>query len=75
MPKIKYADEKIKTKKKINTKDALNQGVILLYSPKKHAQKITETIINNYIKIHTNLNLEMEKCLYSVIRILTDAYR
>lgn len=72
--RLNRLNEIIKTNEKISTEEALNLGVIPLYAPKKHTQEITETIISHYIEIHQDLSLEMEKCLYSVITILTDAH-
>ncbi|MBQ9161486.1 MAG: hypothetical protein IJ122_09265 [Methanobrevibacter sp.] len=66
--------EKINNNKKLSIEDKLNLGIILLYAPQKDVKRITETIVDLYLTIHDDLDIKMEKCLYSVIRILTDAY-
>ncbi len=66
--------EKINNNKKLSIEDKLNLGIILLYAPPKDAERITETIVDLYLTIHSDLDLEMENCLYLVIKILIDAY-
>ena len=66
--------EKIKNNKKLSIEEKLNLGIILLYTPRKDAEKITETIVKLYLAAHDDLDLKMEKCLYTVISILTDAH-
>ena len=66
--------EKINNNKKLSIEEKLNLGVILLYAPRKDAYRITETIADLYLDAHDDLDLKMEKCLYSVISILTDAH-
>ena len=72
--RLNRVKEIINNNKKLTVEDALNLGVILLYAPREHAYEITETIVNFYLKVVDDLDLKMEKCLYSVITILTDAY-
>ncbi len=66
--------EKINNNKKLSIEDELNLGIILQYAPLKDAERVTETLVDLYLTIHIDLDLEMEKYLYSVIRILIDAY-
>ena len=58
----------------LSTEDALNLGVILLYAPRERACEITEKVVNLYLAIHDDLDRKMEKCLYSVLSILIDAF-
>ena len=53
---------------------ALNLGVIALYAPRDCACEIMESVVNLYLKIVVNLDLQMEYTLYSVITILIDAF-
>ena len=52
----------------------LNLGVIALYAPRKKASEIMETVLNLYINIINDLDLKMEYTLYSVFRVLIDAF-
>ena len=65
---------KINSEVKLTTEDALNLGVIVLYSPRNRAHEITEEVVRLYLKIVDDLNRDMEYTLYSVISILLDAY-
>lgn len=53
---------------------ALNLGVIALYVPRDCACEIMASVVNLYLKIVVNLDLQMEYTLYSVITILIDAF-
>lgn len=53
---------------------ALNLGVIALYAPRDCACETMESVVNLYLKIVVNLDLQMEYTLYSVITILIDAF-
>ena len=53
---------------------ALNLGVIALYAPRDCACETMESVVNLYLKIVVNLDLQMEYTLYSVISILIDAF-
>ena len=66
--------EIINNNKYLNEENALNLGVIALYAPRNHARQIMKTVIDLYLKSISNLDLKMEYTLYSVIRILIDAY-
>lgn len=52
----------------------LNLGVIALYAPRNCACEMVETVVNLYLQIVGNLDLQMEYTLYSVITILIDAF-
>ena len=52
----------------------LNLGVIALYAPRKKASEIMETVLNLYLTIIDDLDLKMEYTLYSVFRVLIDAF-
>ena len=53
---------------------ALNLGVIALYVPRDRACEIMESVVDLYLKIVFNLDVQMEYTLYSVITILIDAF-
>ena len=53
---------------------ALNLGVIALYAPRDRACEIMESVVDLYLEIVFNLNVQMEYTLYSVITILIDAF-
>ena len=72
--KLNRVKKIINNNKKLTDEDALDLGIILLYAPREHAYEITETVVDLYLKIVHDLDLKMEKCLYSVITILTDAF-
>ena len=57
-----------------SAENALNIGIIALYSPREHAREITEKTAELYTSIANALDFNMEYCLYSVISIMTDAY-
>ncbi len=59
---------------KLTTQDALNLGVIVLYSLCNCAREITGEVVMLYLKIVDDLNRDMEYTFYSVISILLDAY-
>lgn len=64
----------INNKENLDTEDALNLGVILLYAPRNRSREISKTIVNLYLKIVEDLDFKMEFTLYSVISILVDAF-
>lgn len=72
--RLSDVSEKINNKDKLTTEDALNLGVIVLYSPRNRACEITEEVVNLYLKISNDITMDMEYVLYSVISILLDAY-
>ena len=72
--RLNRVKEIINNNKKLSDEDALDLGIILIYAPREHAYEITYTIVDLYLKVVNDLDLKMEKCLYSVITILTDAY-
>ena len=72
--RLNMVKEIISNNKKLTVEDALNLGVILLYAPREHAYKITETVVDLYLKVLPDLDLKMESCLYSVIIVLIDAF-
>ena len=65
---------KINSNQDLSMEDALNLGVIVLYAPRERACEITEQVVENYLLIVDDLDLQMEYILYSVITILIDAY-
>ena len=72
--RLSIVSEIIENNRYLNTENALNLGVIVLYSPRKHAREITERVANLYVKIIDDLDFKMGYCLYSVISIMIDAY-
>ena len=72
--RLSNVSKKIINEDNLTTEDALNLGVIVLYSPRNRACEITEEVVNLYLKIVNHLNMDMEYVLYSVISILLDAY-
>lgn len=66
--------EKIHNNKQFTTEDALNLGIITLYAPRDHACEITEEVVNIYLKIVDDFDLDLESCLYSAITIMIDAF-
>ena len=58
----------------ISKKDALNLGVIVLFAPRDKACEITEQVVELYIKIAHQLSKKVEYTVYSVLRIMVDAY-
>lgn len=58
----------------LSRENALNLGVIMLFSPRNHACELTEKVINLYIKISRRLDFKLGLILYSVIVLMIDAY-
>ena len=58
----------------ISKKDALNLGIIVLFAPRDRACEITEEVVELYVKIADQLSKKVEYTVYSVLRIMVDAY-
>ena len=54
--------------------EALNLGIIPLFAPKTRACEVTEEVVELYAEVHNQLNIKMEKTLYSVLYAMVDAY-
>ena len=64
----------IYSNKYLSQEMALNSGVVALYCPRERACEIMETVVDLYLKIVDDLDLQMEYTLYSVLTILIDAF-
>ena len=64
----------INTNQHLSIENALNLGIIVLYTQRDQACENTEKVVNLYLKISTNLDFKMEYILYSIITIMIDAY-
>ena len=72
--RLNTVEEIIENNQHLDTKSALNLGVIALYAPRKHAREITEKVAKIYTKIIDDLDFKMQNCLYLVIYMMIDAY-
>ena len=70
--RLSSVKEILHNNKHFTTEDALNLGIIALYAPRDHACEITEEVVNIYLEIVDDLDLE--SCLYSAITIMIDAF-
>ena len=57
-----------------NNDEAINLGVIVLYTPRDRACEITSTVAELYSKIAKDLDEKMEYVLFNVICTMIDAY-
>ena len=65
---------KLKNNNELNTEDALNLGVIALYTPRENACETIGSVVNIYTEIVDDLDYKMEFVLYSVITLMIDAF-
>lgn len=72
--RLSSVKEILHNNKHFTTEDALNLGIIALYAPRDHACEITEEVVNIYLEIVDDLDLDLESCLYSAITIMIDAF-
>lgn len=72
--RLSSVKEILHNNKHFTTEDALNLGIIVLYAPRDHACEITEEVVNIYLEIVDDLDLDLESCLYSAITIMIDAF-
>lgn len=70
--RLSSVKEILHNNKHFTTEDALNLGIIALYAPRDHACEITEEVVNIYLEIVDDFDLE--SCLYSAITIMIDAF-
>ncbi len=64
----------INSNQHLNIEDALNLGIIVLYTQRNQAYENIEKVLNLYLKVSTKLEFKIEYILYSVITIMIDAY-
>ena len=72
--KLNTVSKIINNNQNLSIENALNLGIIVLYTQRYQACKITEEVVKLYLKISKNLNFKIERVLYSVIVIMIDAY-
>ena len=72
--RLNSLSRKINSNQHLNIEDALNLGIIVLYTQRNQAYENIEKVVNLYLKVSAKLEFKIEYILYSVITIMIDAY-